>query len=164
MQQDAAHNPITHSPRDAHRDVRLVALFELAKGGVSGSVAIALVFFGPQRVHDAIASIGQWLHFDPQQSAMARLLTAITPDTVHLAAMAIGVYAALRFILFWGLWHVRAWASWFGTVAATIYLPFCSYALWRYPGWPTVAVLALNLLIVFILVRDLYKRHNAAKA
>ena len=28
---------------NAHRDVRMVALFELAKGGVSGSVAAALL-------------------------------------------------------------------------------------------------------------------------
>ncbi len=159
MQQDAAYNP---NP-NAHRDVRIIALFELAKGGVSGSVATALLFFGPQRVHDAIAYIGHWLHFDPQQSAMARLLAAITPDTVHLAAMAIGVYAALRFILFWGLWHVRAWASWFGAIAATLYLPFCSYAILRYPGWPTFAVLSLNIVIVWVLVRDVRKRHAASR-
>jgi uncharacterized membrane protein (DUF2068 family) len=78
---------------------------------------------------------------------------------VHLAAAAIAVYAMLRFVLFWGLWRVKAWASWFGAVAATAYLPFCSYGLWRYPGWPTLAVLILNIVIVWVLVHDLYRRH-----
>lgn len=159
QQDDARYDP---NP-NAHRDVRMVALFELAKGGVSGSVAAALLLFGPQRVHDFIAMIGEWLHFDPQQSAMARVLAAITPETVHLAAMAIGVYACLRFVLFWGLWHARAWASWFGAIAATLYLPFCSYAVVRYPGWPTFAVLALNVFIVWVLVRDVRKRLAAKR-
>lgn len=160
MRQDgAAYDP---NP-NAHRDVRMVALFELAKGGVSGSVAVALLLFGPQRVHDFIATIGEWLHFDPKHSAMARLLAAITPETVHLATMAIGVYACLRFVLFWGLWHARGWASWFGAIAASLYLPFCTYAVVRYPGWPTVAVLALNLFIVWVLVRDVRKRLAAKR-
>ncbi len=158
VQQDEHYDP---RPQ-AHPGLHLVALFELAKGLVSGSTAIALAAFGPQPIRDLIAQIGAWLHFDPQQSAMARLLASITPDIVHTAAFAIGIYATLRFVLFWGLWRVKAWASWFGAIAATIYLPFCSYAVWRYPGWPTVAVLALNLLIVFILVRDLYKRRVGA--
>jgi uncharacterized membrane protein (DUF2068 family) len=68
----------------------------------------------------------------------------------------------LRFVLFWGLWRVKAWASWLGAAAAVVYVPFCSYALWRYPGWPTAAVLVLNLVIVWVLARDLYKRHKAA--
>jgi uncharacterized membrane protein (DUF2068 family) len=160
VQPDARYDP---RPQ-AHPGLHLVALFELAKGLVSSSTAIALAAFGPQPIRDLIAKIGALLHFDPQQSAMARLLASITPDTVHLAAIAIGTYATLRFVLFWGLWRVRAWASWFGAIAATIYLPFCSYALWRYPGWPTVAVLALNIIIVSILVRDLYKRRIGASA
>ncbi len=118
----------------AHPGLHLVALFKLAKGLVSGSTAIALAALGLQPIRDLIANIGALLHFDPQQSAMVRALASITPETVHMAAMAIGVYGALRFALFWALWQVKAWASWFGAIAATIYLPFCSYAVWRSPG------------------------------
>jgi uncharacterized membrane protein (DUF2068 family) len=34
----------------------------------------------------------------------------------------------------------------------------------RHPGWPTVAVLALNIMIVSILARALYKRRVGANA
>mgnify|MGYP003417332258 FL=1 len=158
MRQDAPYNP---SPR-AHPGLHLIALIEFAKGFVSSCATAALLLFGPAPIREFIRRIGERLHFDPQHSAMARVLDQITPDLVHLAAAAIGVYALLRFILFWGLWRVKAWASWLGATAAVLYVPFCSYALWRYPGWPTAAVLTLNLIIVWVLTRDLYKRRKTA--
>jgi uncharacterized membrane protein (DUF2068 family) len=164
MQQDTRDNQNLYDPNpQAHPGLHIVALIELAKGVVTSTVALGLAVFGPQSLREAITQIGELLHFDPHQSAMSRLLSAITPETVHLAAAAIGIYALLRFALFWGLWRVKAWASWLGATAAVIYLPFCSYAVWRYPGWPTAAVLTLNIIIVWVLVRDLYKRHKAAK-
>ncbi len=160
MQQEAPR----YDPRPAaHPGLHVIALIELGKGVVATASAVALGLVGPTPIRAFIAGIGEWLHFDPHHSALGRLLARITPDTVLLAAMAIGVYAALRFVLFYGLWRVRAWASWLGSFAATLYLPFCLYALWRYPGWPTLAVLTLNLIIVWVLVRDLLKRRRAAR-
>lgn len=150
------------SPR-AHPGLHVIALIELVKGLFAGASAIALAAVGPAPIRAVIANVGERLHFDPHHSALGRLLVHITPDTVLLAAVAIGVYAALRFALFYGLWRVRAWASWLGAFAAALYVPFCLYALWRYPGWPTLAVLMLNLTIVGVLVRDLMKRRRAAR-
>ncbi|GAA4792927.1 DUF2127 domain-containing protein [Lysobacter hankyongensis] len=150
------------SPR-AHPGLHVIALIELGKGMLASASAIALAAVGPAPIRAVIASVGERLHFDPHHSALGRLLVHITPDTVLLAATAIGVYAALRFVLFYGLWRVRAWASWLGAFAAALYVPFCVYALWRYPGWPTLAVLMLNLAIVGVLVRDLMKRRRAAR-
>lgn len=159
MSQQTSYDP---SPR-AHPGLHVIALIELSKGLVSVSAAIALALVGPLPIRALIATIGKYLHFDTQHSALARLIESITPETVHLAAAAIGVYAVLRFLLFWGLWRVKAWASWLGACAATLYVPFCLYALWRYPGWPTAAVLVLNLIIVWVLVRDLRRRSLAAR-
>lgn len=159
MRQDAPqYNP---SPR-AHPGLHVIALIELAKGLVSSITAIALALVGPGPIRAFIAAISEFLHFDPDHSAMGRLIDKITPDAVHLTAAAIAVYALLRFLLSWGLWRVKAWASWFGAAAATVYLPFCSYGLLRYPGWPTLAVLILNIVIVWVLARDVYKRHRLA--
>ena len=169
MQQDARdkqnpHDPSLYNPSpQAHPGLYIVALIELAKGIVTSTTALALAAFGPQPLREFIIRIGELLHFDPHQSAVSRLLSAITPETVHLAAAAIGMYALLRFALFWGLWRVKAWASWLGATAAVIYLPFCSYAVWRYPGWPTLAVLTLNIIIVWVLVSDVYQRYKATK-
>lgn len=155
--------PYDPSPR-AHRGLHVIALIELAKGLVSTSAATTLALVGPSPIRAFIAAIGERLHFDTRHSALARFIEGITPETVHLAVAAIGVYALLRFLLFWGLWRVKAWASWLGACAAMLYVPFCLFALWRYPGWPTAAVLLLNLVIVWVLVRDLRRRGAARKA
>jgi uncharacterized membrane protein (DUF2068 family) len=160
MQQDAP----GYDPRPAaHPGLHVIALIELTKGAVAFSAAIALALVGPAPIRAFIATIGERLHFDTHHSALGRLIDRITPDAVHIAAAAICIYAVLRFVLFWGLWRVKAWASWLGAVAATVYLPFCSYGLWRYPGWPTLAVLLLNIVIVWVLVRDLLRRRAAAE-
>ncbi len=155
--------PYDPSPR-AHPGLHVIALIELAKGLVSASAATTLALVGPSPIRASIAAIGERLHFDTRHSALARFIEGITPETVHLAAAAIGVYCLLRFLLFWGLWRVKAWASWLGACAAVLYVPFCLFALWRYPGWPTAAVLTLNLVIVWVLVRDLLRRRAARNA
>ncbi len=160
MTQPTSYDP---SPR-AHPGLHVIALIELAKGLVSASAAITLALVGPSPIRALISAIGERLHFDTRHSALARLIEGITPETVHLAAAAIAVYAFLRFVLFWGLWRVKAWASWLGACAAVLYVPFCLFALWRYTGWPTAAVLTLNLVIVWVLVRDLRRRSAAKRA
>jgi len=47
-----------------------------------------------------------------------------------------------------------------GCLAAAIYLPFDLYALLRHPGWVSAAVVAINLLVVWVLARDLVKRRQ----
>lgn len=57
-----------------------------------------------------------------------------------------------------GLWRVKAWASWLGCISAAIYLPLDVYALFRHPGWLSSIVLAVNLMVVAVLARDLANR------
>lgn len=150
------------NPR-AHSGLQVVALIELGKGLIAISTAITLALVGPSPIRALIAAIGERLHFDTHHSALGRFIEGITPETVHLAAAAIGTYSLLRFVLFWGLWRSKAWASWLGACATVLYVPFCLFAVWRYPGWPTAAVLALNLIIVWVLARDLRRRGKAAR-
>jgi len=77
---------------------------------------------------------------------------------VHFAAAAVGAYGVIHLIEAWGLWRDKAWASWLGCIAASIYLPFDIYAIIKHPGWVSWAVLAINVLVVWVLARDLFKR------
>ena len=97
-------------------------------------------------------------HLDPQHGAVARFANAISPDAVHFAAAAVGAYGVIHLIEAWGLWRDKAWASWLGCIAASIYLPFDIYAIIKHPGWVSWAVLAINVLVVWVLARDLFKR------
>lgn len=143
---------------DSHPGLRTVALLELGKGVLAAGTAATLFAVGPQPLRDALGRLGALLHFHPHHSALGRVIHQITPGVVHVAASAVAVYAVLRFLLSWGLWHTRAWASWLAALTVGLYLPFSAYAVWRYPGWLADATLAVNLAILVILVRDLRTR------
>ena len=142
----------------AHPGLRVIAMIEAIKGLLALSAASGLELLGPiplkRWVHDLI----ERFQLEPNHGAMAWLANAINPDSVHLAAAAVGTYAVLHLIEAWGLWRDKAWASWLGCIAASIYLPFDVYALARHPGWVSLAVLGINVLVVWVLARDLFKR------
>jgi uncharacterized membrane protein (DUF2068 family) len=58
------------------------------------------------------------------------------------------------------LWRAKAWASWLGCIAAALYLPFDLYALFLHRHWLEAVVVAINLLVVWVLARDLMVRRR----
>jgi len=141
---------------EADAALRAVALFEGLKGALSLAAAVGLLFAGATRLQHWAAVL--LARFQAQPPGTGWLQRAISADSVQLAALAIAAYGLVRLLEAWGLWHARAWASWLGCVSATLYLPFEIHALIRHPGWLTLGVLALNLLVVAVLARDLLRR------
>lgn len=145
-----------------------MATFEAAKGALAlcaGSGLLMLWHTDAQAVGDALA---RHLHLNPGKQQGGVLWSAIQGAETHLRWIAVGVlsYAILRFTEAFGLWYGRAWAEWFGVVSGAIYLPFDLLELVREPGLISVAMLALNLLIVGYLARHLpwfQSRWRAAK-
>lgn len=156
MTDDPRYNPDPH----AHPGLHVIAVIEAAKGALALLAASGLELLGPaplQRwVHELIARF----QLDPDHGAMAWLAKTISPGSVHLAAGVALLYAALHLLEGWGLWRNKAWASWLGCIAAALYLPFDIYALWRHPGWLSAGVVAINLLVVWVLGRDLFVRRR----
>ena len=144
----------------AHPGLRMIAVIEAIKGLLALSAASGLELLGPVPLKRWVHELIERFQLEPNHGAMAWLANAINPDSVHLAAAAVGTYAILHLIEAWGLWRDKAWASWLGCIAASIYLPFDVYALARHPGWVSVAVLAINVLVVWVLARDLLKRRR----
>lgn len=154
--QEHHYNPDPH----AHPGLHIIAIFEAAKGLLALIAASGLEILGP-------VPLRRWLHelinrfqLDPHHGAIDWLSRTLNPDSVHLAA-AIGLgYAVLRFIEAWGLWRVRAWASWLALISAAVYLPLDMYAVIQHPGWLSMTVLLVNLIVVAALARDLFKRRH----
>ena len=153
---DAAYNP---SPQ-AHPGLHAIAIFEAGKGLLAFAAASGLELLGPEPLLRWVHELMLRFQLDPQTGALAWLSNAINPDSVHLAAAIIFAYGVLRMIEAWGLWRVKVWASWLGCLSAAIYLPLDIYALFRHPGWMSVAVLAINLIVVAVLARDIFKRRH----
>ena len=140
-----------------HKGLRAIALFEAAKGIIALLVAGGLAAVGPDALQHQVERVLARFGADADRFG-ADLLDAITPQTLHIAIAVALIYAAMRLLESWGLWWHRAWASWLGVIGAAAYLPFEIYALWHHPDWMTWGVFLLNLLIVLVLARDLYRR------
>lgn len=161
---DAPLHPGTqaHTGLRAARAARVIALFELAKAGFALTAASGLELLGPAPIQRFVHWLIELFRFDAHHSALASLTRRIDPESVHLAAAVAGAYGLLHLVEAWGLWRSRRWASWLGCVGAAIYLPFEGFALVRAPGWVPLAVVAINLSIVWILGRDLMARRRAS--
>nr|WP_249404477.1 DUF2127 domain-containing protein [Stenotrophomonas sp. CFBP 13724] len=138
--------------------MHVIALLETGKAVLALLAATGLELLGPQPLRDGISALIRRFSLDPDHGALPSLLTMISPDAVHLAAAAMLAYAVLHLVEAWGLWRAKAWASWLGCVSAGIYLPFDVYAIARHPGWASWTVLVINLLVVYVLARDILKR------
>ncbi|MGH8061200.1 MAG: DUF2127 domain-containing protein [Pseudoxanthomonas sp.] len=153
---EAHYNP---APR-AHPGLHVLALFEGLKGFLALIAAASLEVLGPQPLRNLIAGLIARFNLDPDHGTLPSLLSAISPGAVHLAVAVVTLYAIWRLVEAWGLWRAKAWASWLGCVGTAAYLPLDLYALYHHPGWHTWAVLAINLAVVAILARDLFKRRH----
>ena len=67
-------------------------------------------------------------------------------------------YSIVRFVEAYGLWRERTWAEWFALISGALYVPFEVYELVRRPTLIHVAVLLINLAVVFYM---LYLRLSA---
>jgi uncharacterized membrane protein (DUF2068 family) len=144
----------------AHPGLHVLALFEGLKGLLALIAAASLEVLGPQPLRNLIAGLIARFNLDPDHGTLPSLLNAISPGAVHLAVAVVTLYAIWRLVEAWGLWRAKAWASWLGCVGTAAYLPLDLYALYHHPGWHTWAVLAINIAVVAILARDLFKRRH----
>ena len=149
--------PYNPDPR-AHPGLRAIAMVEVAKGLLALLAASGLEILGPAPLRAAVHVLIRHFELSSTDGPLAWLANAISAGTVHTTAAIAAVYGLLHVVEAWGLWRDKAWASWLGCVAAAIYLPFDTYALLRHPGWPAVSVLAINLVVVWVLARDLFRR------
>lgn len=150
------YNPDPHR----HPGLHVIALLEASKAMLALLAATGLEILGPQPLRDGVNALIRRFSLDPDHGTLPSLLNMISPDAVHLAAAAMIGYGLLHLVEAWGLWKAKAWASWLGCLTASIYLPFDIYAIVRHPGWASWMVLAINLIVVYVLARDLRKRRR----
>jgi len=148
------YNPDPHR----HPGLHVIALLEASKAMLALLAATGLEMLGPQPLRDGVNALIRRFSLDPDHGTLPSLLNMISPDAVHLAAAAMIGYGLLHLVEAWGLWKAKAWASWLGCLTASIYLPFDIYAIIRHPGWASASVLVINLVVVYVLARDLRKR------
>lgn len=150
------YNPDPH----AHPGLHAIALIEAAKGTLALLAASGLELLGPAPLQRAVQALIAKFQLDPDHGAMAWLAHAINPGSVQLAALVAALYGLLHLVEGWGLWRAKAWASWLGCLTAAAYLPFDLYAFATHRHWLEALVVAINLVVVWVLARDLRVRRR----
>ena len=95
-------------------------------------------------------------HFRIEGWLASRIIRQLIAGALMVAAL----YGIVHLIEGWGLWRAKAWASWLGYIAAALYLPFDLYAFATHRHWLEAVVVAINLLVVWVLARDLMVRRR----
>jgi uncharacterized membrane protein (DUF2068 family) len=144
--------------------LRLVALFEFAKGALALAAAAGLLAFVHRDIRRVIGELLPHLHLDPARRIPGVfLLLADRLESMDLWLLAIGaaLYAAVRFAEAYGLWLDREWAEWLGAVSGAIYVPLELYSLTKGVTPLKLATLGINLLVVAVLSDALWRRRRA---
>ena len=146
--------PLPKSLRAGRMGVRLIAVWEAAKGVLVLLVAgVAVWFLHPDAVA-ALDKLAGQLHLDPTghlAQAFQRAAENLDDKHLMLVALGAGVYALLHFVEAYGLWRQRRWGWMLGIASAGIYLPVEIWELLHHPTWTSAGVLTLNIAIIVVL-------------
>lgn len=132
----------------------LIGAFKLVKAMLILGLALGLL----RLAHgEAAATLDQWaiqMHIDPDGEHVGRLVQKILQlDESRLRALSAGMiaYASLFLVEGIGLIMKKRWAEWLTVVATASLVPLEVYEIVRHPRPLRVAVLVLNLAIVWYL-------------
>lgn len=157
-----------HKRKDHPKDgLRVVAIFEAAKGLLVLLVGFGLLAFIHKDLHSAAEQLVRHFHLNPASHYPQIFIDAAQNTDRHLWAMAFSalLYSMVRVVEAYGLWHQQQWAEWFGLLTGALYIPIEVFAIIRGVTWPRVTVFVINAGIVGYLSYVLYRlRHGRRHA
>lgn len=145
--------------------LRTVATFEALKG-IAVLVLGVVLLFVHQHAEQFSENLLYHLRIDPDRRlAQLFLKGASQVNDMRLLTIvaAVVAYAAVRFTEAWGLWHRRVWAEWFAMLSGLLYLPWEILKIVQHPGWETVGVLLINLVIVVYMAEIRFREMRHAR-
>lgn len=145
--------------------LRGIALFEIAKGLLAIAAAAGIISLRHTDLHAATIVFLRRHGIDPTQHYTRLFVESVAKITEHNVGelVAFGfVYALIRLVEGYGLWHGRHWAEWFAVISAGIYLPLEIQHFAHHATLPAAGVIAFNILIIVYLAK-LLNRQRAAR-
>jgi len=146
---------------DERRAIRAVACFEAFKGVLVLVAATGVLSFVHRGLYHAAAVLIAHTHLNPAARYPQIFLDAAARlQDAHLWLLAAGaaLYSLVRFVEAWGLFFEKAWAEVLAAASGGIYVPLELAELVRRPTWHGALLLALNVAVVAIMLRALYRR------
>ena len=149
--------------------LRTIAIIEAAKGIAVIVLCVVLLSLLKKDLFTVVDHVTAWLRLN-QNSRIAdwfyELADRTTGRGIWTMAGAGFAYSTLRLVEAYGLWNQRHWAEWVAVISGAIYLPFELYALVAHPSWKPLALLIVNLIVVFYVTLILVdnRRERLARA
>ncbi|WP_108945907.1 DUF2127 domain-containing protein [Shewanella halifaxensis] len=145
-----------------NRGLKAVALLEATKGLITVLVIFELHKLAGDNIQQVVEALIAHLHFNPANHLVQEVVSKageITAGNIQLVMFGASLYALIRFVEAYGLWHSLVWTEWFALLSGAIYLPFELYELFHKPNLLTAAVLLINLVVVGFMLRVI--KHKA---
>jgi uncharacterized membrane protein (DUF2068 family) len=146
-------------------ELRLVALFEFAKGLLVLLLGLGLIAYIHGDIQDVAEELLLHLHLNPASripGVFLMLVERVANVDMWFLALGAFTYATIRIAEGIGLWFDKAWAEWLGVASGLIYVPFELYHLAHGVTTLKVVTFGLNILVVAILADALWRRRRRA--
>lgn len=152
------------NPRSTSSEsIKAVAIYEVVKG-VGSLIGVGALWWWHTNLDHWLTMVatswqqrfGQFLA--PQVESAVHIAQEASKNWAVFLLLIVG-YAVLRFVEAYGLWQDRTWAYWFGVLGYVIFIPIEVYYLIVSPfDWFKLGILVLNLLIVFVVYRNMKRK------
>jgi uncharacterized membrane protein (DUF2068 family) len=131
-----------------------IALLEGAKGMLALSIIVLINLLAGQELHRLTERVVVWVPMSASHqylTSFLHFLERMAFKNTALVTTVLLLYASFRFVVAYGLWYRLRWTQWLAFISGSIYIPFELYAIYLDPSRMNVAILLLNLLVVFYL-------------
>ena len=148
-----------------NKGLRVVAILEASKGLLSLAVGFGVHVLAGKNIAQLAESLVSHAHLNPASRlphAFIHAAGSITDANLLFVAIGALLYACVRLIEAYGLWHGQRWTEWFALVSGAIYLPIELYELIIHRDLLGVAVLAINIIIVWYMAKVLFHKRDSA--
>lgn len=144
----------------------LIIVGKLIKGVLSLGLAFGVLKLAKQDLPELFIRLLNWVHLDPENrflSDIAGKLETITPANVRWVALGTFLYSLFALVEGVGLLYRISWAGWLTIGESAFFIPIEIRELVLHPHLYVVAVLAVNILIVWYLFANrhrLFRHHH----
>jgi uncharacterized membrane protein (DUF2068 family) len=156
--------PVSHSRREPDgKGLRIIAVFKLVKGLLLVAVGIGAIKLLHRDLSDLAANWIAAIRVDPDNRFIHGLIAKLgLMNDRKLEELSIGsfFYAALLLTEGVGLWLKRRWAEYFTIITTCSLIPLELYELGKRVTITRIALLLLNVAIVWYLFVQLRKSHR----
>ncbi|MGS0680542.1 DUF2127 domain-containing protein [Shewanella sp. 125m-7] len=138
------------------KGLKAVSVLEASKGVLSLLVVFGLHRLAGENIQQFVELLLSHSHLNPANHLVQEAIAEagkVTASNISFVIFGALVYAAVRFIEAYGLWHSLVWTEWFALLSGGIYLPFEAYEMFTKPSLLTAAVLVINLVVVGYMYR-----------